>query len=59
MKIRNLFIETYKNGARKKKNSKSDFLLFEGAGGLMVPIERKKLSRSFQIFKNPSYFGRR
>ena len=43
MKIRNLFIETYKNGARKKKkNSKSDFLLFEGAGGLMVPIERKK-----------------
>ena len=26
----------------KKKNSKSDFLLFEGAGGLMVPIERKK-----------------
>ena len=27
----------------KKKSSNSKFILFEGAGGIMVPIEKQKL----------------
>ena len=43
MKIRNLFIETYKNGARKKKKIlKVISYYLKVQEDLMVPIERKK-----------------